>query len=407
VIAPPSLLQDDEQPGRDAAPYKVLWILFLLLFPFWLMGRDPVASKIDPTKISVEKTQGGVPQIADYVMAVMIGVTLLGLGPKSSQATSFPVKAFALFAGYAGVVNFLWSAVLAEPRLLMSALFYVYDVLLFLTFVVLYSRFGNAALRWTLNGVAASVFLQVLISPLAIDPTLVRQPLFFNNPLQLGYFAVLAGTLFYHGSRLFPMPPVWYQGIFYTAVIYLTLLSVSKACLMGLGILLILILLERPRALLFTGVLVGFSFVLVLLIRPDAVAGLSFNLDKRLETEKVDESLAARGYDRLLNSPEYVFLGAGEGAYERFHSVWPGELHSSLGTLVFSYGLVGTALFLFGIWAVYSPNPKLATALLPPAAYNLAEQGLRFAFFWAFLAFLCCLARATRSPSQLAQLHNQ
>src|SRR5699024_6036779 len=37
-------------------------------------------------------------------------------------------------------------------------------------------------------------------------------------------------------------------------------------------------------------------------------------------TEKINNSGSIRGYDRIINYPEYWFLGAGEGAHYRFAS---------------------------------------------------------------------------------------
>src|SRR5918994_582076 len=72
-------------------------------------------------------------------------------------------------------------------------------------------------------------------------------------------------------------------------------------------------------------------------------------VDSRLGTigEQGDDSLAGRGYDRIWRHPEHLVFGAGEGAGLRF-TEFGGlvkEMHSTLGTVLFSYGIVGFSLF--------------------------------------------------------------
>src|SRR5262249_18565704 len=101
----------------------------------------------------------------------------------------------------------------------------------------------------------------------------------------------------------------------------------------------------------------------------------------------------ARGYDRIANYPEHILLGAGEGAYRRFYSaLFDSEIHSSYGTLLFCYGIVGTALFAGALFWVLKADLRTALFLVPVFAYGSAHQGIRFAFFWAMFAVLALVA---------------
>ena len=74
------------------------------------------------------------------------------------------------------------------------------------------------------------------------------------------------------------------------------------------------------------------------------------NLQQRLEGigAQKDNSLLDRGYNRLLNNPGYLILGAGEGDYERLdpdptqplEELYK-EFHSTLGNILMSYGVIG------------------------------------------------------------------
>src|SRR2546422_1043712 len=89
------------------------------------------------------------------------------------------------------------------------------------------------------------------------------------------------------------------------------------------------------------------TVLLVVMAMVPADSGLSLEerVLKRLASQGKEESMEMRGYDRMTNHPQYLLFGAGEGAYYRFQSAWPRELHSSYGTLLFCYGIFGTALF--------------------------------------------------------------
>jgi hypothetical protein len=111
----------------------------------------------------------------------------------------------------------------------------------------------------------------------------------------------------------------------------------------------------------------------------------------RFETTADEDSgvsLAGRGYDRIWNHKEHWIVGAGEGAYTRFKSdIGSHELHSSLGTLFFSYGIVGTSLFAsFGFILLRGAGLRGVLQVIPAALYGLTHQGLRFTLLWVLLA---------------------
>jgi hypothetical protein len=121
----------------------------------------------------------------------------------------------------------------------------------------------------------------------------------------------------------------------------------------------------------------------------------------RLQTlgEQSDDSLEARGFPRVVDYPEYIVTGAGEGALYRFgeadssdEQVQIHEIHSTFLTILFSYGLFGSATFAAAIWRLY----RLSSAgtflyVIPPFFYGLTHQGLRFSFLWLLLAVIAVL----------------
>src|SRR5699024_10962616 len=64
------------------------------------------------------------------------------------------------------------------------------------------------------------------------------------------------------------------------------------------------------------------------------------NALNRIESKEstFNENFSYRGYDRLLQNPTYIILGAGEGLFvERFKR---GEIHSTFIAFLFNYGII-------------------------------------------------------------------
>jgi hypothetical protein len=375
---------------RPPNVYLAAWSLYPLLVPFFLLGKESTPGG--------HKLAGGVPQPADYYLAGFMALVFLGLRCRPLRGAAPVVVALVAFVGYAALVNFSWAALLNDASLLKGGLFYAYDLLLFLTFLALYSRFGDRLLRVTVWAVAASVFLQVILLPFAPAPFGERLSGFFNDENQLGYFCVLSASLFALGAARFPVPPA-VRLAFYGAVGYLTFVSQCRAAFLGLAALALIANLGRPLRLLLAAGVVAAAF-LALQLAPDL-------LDKahaRLASSGEYDSLATRGYDRIVKQPEYVLLGAGEGAYGRFRSdLYGTELHSSFGTLLFCYGLVGVVCFGGALLLLGRRDLWAALYLVPAFVHGSAHQGLRFAFFWAVLAFVCCAAFRPRPADPPAE----
>lgn len=365
-----------------------IWSVYPLLVPFYLMGKTPIPGTL--------RVESGVPQVADYYLVGIVGLVFLTLPFRVGRSAMAVVGVLIAFVGYTALVNLAWATNLEDLSLLKSTLYYVYDTLLFVTCLVLYATFKDDFLRITVNAVGASVVLQALLSPFAPHPGYSRQAVFFNDENQLGYFCVLAATIFVLGSRRFAIR-IGYQLVFYAAVGYLALLSQCRSALLAMAVLTVLSLLGRPlRLLLAVGAVCAVSIVLSL---SPPVASRSVD---RFVVGGAYDTFATRGYDRILNYPEYILFGAGEGAYERFRSeLYGSELHSSFGTLLFCYGIPGTGLFALCLLLMCKGDPRIALFLVPAFVHGTGHQGLRFAFFWTTLAFVCCYAISTTAAPEL------
>jgi hypothetical protein len=364
-----------------------LWALYPVLMPFYFMGRT-----LNP---GTHKFLSGVPQVADYYFAAFMALVFCSLPFRLPRKTVPVVVALMAFVAYTGLINGIWAARLEDLSLLKNTLFYVYDALLFVTCLLLYEQFKEQFLKVTVYAVAASVLLQAILSPLAMQHENSRQALFFNDENQLGYYCLLAATIFVLGTRRFAIPTS-HQTVFFAALGYLALLSQCRGALVALGALLFVAVVERPlRLLLVIGGLVAVYFLITL---DPAILGKS---EERFVVAGEYDTPETRGYDRILNYPEHILVGAGEGAYERFRSaLYASEIHSSYGTLLFCYGIIGATMFGVILFLIARADLRSAMFLIPVFVYGSAHQGVRAAFFWTMLAVLCCMALHPRSPTR-------
>jgi len=171
------------------------------------------------------------------------------------------------------------------------------------------------------------------------------------------------------------------------------MMSVSKS---ALGSLIILFFAYLSASKLFsiktimTIVIIGIALSVTLLMTDfgdQFIEKLNTRIEDATKPANVSE-WEYRGYDRITNHPGYLILGAGEGAYGRFDTyIENHEIHSSIGTIVFCYGIPGTVLFFLFLFSLIKQMPwAYFVYLFPVFAYGITHMGLRFTIFWIALA---------------------
>jgi hypothetical protein len=352
------------------------WSIYMMIFPFYVFPAGSV-------------------QPSDMFIALIMGAYMV-LNGFSLNRFYAPVRnKFVNFLIYLCLVNFLLfifmlgKSAKGLPWFIVNA-FYVYNFLVFVFAFVLHQRYGKDFLKATVYSLVLSGALQVILSPFGNTEDL-RPVLFFTNPNQLGYYSLIGLTIILTLERSLKLPrTVIYLsfGIF----TYFAMLSLSKATI---GSLLVLF----GVYLLTTGVfssnglfkIAGLVLAGVIVITAtDFGANFIENFTNRTgqEQPKGVTEWEYRGYDRISNHPYYLVLGAGEGAYNRFDTyIDKHEMHSSVGTIIFSYGIPGTVLFIvFVLSLARGLRWQYVVYMLPLFAYGVTHMGLRFTYFWIALA---------------------
>lgn len=353
----------------------LLWSLVVLLFPFYLFDN-------------------GLPQPADILSTVLLIQLVRTWNGRMAPSLRRVLRALIQFIAYVFLVNLAWSFVSfkftlnAKTGFLMAPSYYVFNGLMFFTFLLMFQRYGERLLWLTVRMIMGSVFLQVALAFLLHGGASKdgRSAGMFNNPNQLGYYALLSACLILLGQKRLRLstPQVT---VALAGCSYLALLSASKAALVSIAALAVVLLVSRLRTMILAGLVFG---VLIFTENPFSIA--IDRAQSRIENDQSYGFAEERGYDRIWTYPEYTLVGAGEGGYNRFKEtslIGAHELHSSMGTLFFCYGIVGTvllAVFLlrvmrgsqFHIWLVVGTG----------FAYSMTHQGLRFRLLWLLLGMV-------------------
>ena len=316
-------LEEAARIRRD--PQLALWSLVVLLVPFYVFPS-------------------GVPQPADLLGFALLPMLWRGWNGRLPPPLVKPLKYLIVFIIYVTIVNVVWSFAIvtfstdAKQGFLLAPTYYIFNGLAFFTFLLMFQRYGERVLWLTVRLVLASVFL---------PKSLARATVMFNNANQLGYYAVLSACIILLGQKRLKLSTLQVTAGL-AACNYLALLSASKAALASIAALGAALLISKLRTIAMTLAVLG------LLITTDNPFSRAIeHAEQRIVNDQSLGFIEERGYDRIGAFPEYWIMGAGEGDYDRFReisAIGAHELHSSMATLFFCYGLIGTLLFGMFMW---------------------------------------------------------
>jgi hypothetical protein len=338
----------------------------------------------------------GMPQIADMLLiaALPFVLTLPRIQP-SEDLRRFRIYMM-IFCFYGALVNVTWTFVLMDPSMAKDATYFAFNLCLLIICIRIGLLYPHATLLTIAYAIALSAVVQAASIALTYDAVKAsRQIASFNNPNQLGYWSLLSLCIFLCIVGRVRMK--WYlQAPTALCLVYAATASLSKGAMISVALLFLLRFIKKPK---------------LILIGLFALAPVYLVLDNSLLFDRVahrmggigesrDDTLSARGYFRIVENPQYILLGAGEGALYRF--VGPRErlmvadypeIHSTFGTILFSYGLIGSVTFAAAIWSLYRlSSGGLFLHLLPAFLYGLTHQGLRFSLLWLLLAVIAVAA---------------
>ena len=369
-----TLLSNTEE--KRGGIFIFIWVIYLLLSPLYLFPS-------------------GSPQISDLV--IFSGIFLL-FSLTYSKHGSYDkdnilcVYIFGgIFVALTTTINMVHYFFTPDLRLILHAIIYLFNFFIFLFTLHLFKAHPKQTNQWTYIAIAA-MCIGEFIYVAFIENITHRASGTFNGSNQLAYWGVLTTAILITLKRhtYFKL----FDFFLIALIMYIEMKALSKAGMI-VYVLILAIMVFTPNMSktirLFLG-LCTLSLCVFLIHSPQRIFTTINNIQTfstvidRLNTfgKESDDSAQGRGYDRIIKYPEHVIFGAGEGAYWRFGKH---ELHSGIATLVFSYGVFGTILFVLFLGSIFYRLPWYYTMLLIPIfLYGLTHQHIRFSYFWVFLA---------------------
>lgn len=347
----------------------------------------------------------GLAQPADIMLAA-IGVLIAS--PK--LILSFVRSNMVLFAllVWIAAVNFTWALITAKLNMAVPISYYLFNIVVTITAFAVRLRNPDLFDRYVIFAIRIAAVVQLVA--VVLDPSF--RPLgTFQNPNQLAYWGIVILSLYLVIRR---NQSYWSDLPFLVILTYCVVASLSRAgsiaALLLIGVWFWMILKTPFRRAV--GVFVG----LLLIIAGSQSSYFETYLRNSATAENFQQreagdntSLAEeRNYDRIVEFYEYTLLGAGEGYYARFepNNVTAIEIHSSFGTMLFSYGIVGFTLFCAFLWRVVRNLPlALGWYLIPSLVYGITHQGLRFSFFWVLIGVMLAMGEQLQYRDRLKLTH--
>jgi hypothetical protein len=312
------------------------------------------------------------------------------------------------------VINFIYAALYRDKSFIVNTLYWIYGFILM--FAILSNDWSKSFKKWISRLIGLKLVLIVLAYLFGLGgyEFWPRYDYYFNSPNQLAYFAICLFLInFSIGGRKYD----YVDFIVYSVSIFIIIASGGRSAYLAIFPIVMLLLVFNWRRPLILMILIATPAALIFLfnhfcfplykyenlknVRYNCGASQSVyqNTQQRLNSltlnpEIVDNSsikiqLQARGYERIIQFPEYLLFGAGQGKEDRFGDFKGNfyEIHSSLFAIWFYYGIAGLVLFLIFIYNLIPVKINLLV-LSPLFVYGLFTFGLRSPYVWMVFGFL-------------------
>ncbi len=345
----------------------------------------------------------GTLQISDIILLLGMGVFLycnkgrLRFPPQGFQLFSL----FAVLLSYQFIINLVWSAFLNDISISKHSLYYLFNFFAFFTCLYIGEKIGIDRLK---KAVAAGAFYSVIITAVGLlffQNNSSRSTGFFENPNQLGYYAIIMITvtiLCRDQMSKFKMITV------VTISIWSIIASLSKAAIIAVfGEILVLILFFQKKKtarrlaiqLILLGV-VGLGVYMLffsesdLILRYPTLAAMRHRILNM--SKEGDTNLAyGRGYARVFEMLPHILWGTGEGGYDRFIARHGTEVHSTFISLLTCYGLIGLTGYVYLFYKCMGKGKQLinnAIMMTGLFLYAITHNGIRNTLLWMVLAVM-------------------
>lgn len=215
---------------------------------------------------------------------------------------------------------------------------------------------------------------------------------FFNDPNQMAFFVLCSislGCAYTYNLKLSIL-------IVLLGVVLITL-TFSRSALTGLFFSFLCFLGWGGYRLFKKNILILLMIIFFLCISFLLFYKYKFSLeyfnvyiDRFFNTDFSDQA-DIRGYTRILEYPEYLLFGAGQGFEQRFGT--DNEIHSTWLGILFYYGVLGFYFFMKPIFDIFFRlDMKRKILFIAPMLYGFSTFSARTTVFWIFIGLFYILS---------------
>ena len=345
----------------------------------------------------------GLPQLCDFFLLfaflILVGFYKIRICVDRSVIRWIKVLLFLCFYQFA--IDGIWYYRTEDVRMLLKSSYYFFNLFAVLTCLLCYSVLGREKF---LDSVSNGCFLSSLVTGIGLilgRSTGVRATGFFNNPNQLGYYAMLMITIVaFFPKRL----PKWKTGVVLGVALVANIVSLSKASLIGFFCMAVmyclfgtgkkgvkrLIIQLSVIALLFAAVYLLLFSESRLVLSNRTLTTMRYRL-LNLYSENDSDLVNGRGYGRIHEVGIHFLWGMGEGAFYRFTHLPGREVHSTFVNLFVSYGILGLGGYIYLFFSTINKRGERLRNLACFSGvllYFVTHNGIRNTVLWILLATL-------------------
>ena len=343
-------------------------IVNLCIYAYWLLKPFYIG-------------KSGTLQISDLFILIAFALMMFIKKDKQNQdkvksKIQSELKYLLLFIIFVAVINFIYFLIYETPDFIMSTLYYIF------IFIGIYLFSGIISNKKTLKKIFFLSFIDIVMQLFIFvigKGTYFGNSRYqgtFNDPNQFGFFIILMLMHIYTISDIINAKKIFVYISFLMGT-FLIILSGSTGMILALGFFLAIqifadinnignfirknsakIVIALSFMIMIGTILIieynGNRFVKIKVTEWYNEKILNSNMLLRIKekTNKKDDGdlIEDRHLEQIVNNPWYCIYGGGQGYSIRFtNNEYSGEIHSTLPSILFYYGIIPTIILLYWI----------------------------------------------------------
>lgn len=291
-----------------------------------------------------------------------------------------------IFVVYATFINIFFTFLIGDLSYIVSTIYWIFNLILFLVLVNLNILNIKKLFHYLKFIIPLSLIINIIIWAVGagrydFNP---RYNGYFNDPNQMAFWVLCScaiGLILFNNLKL--------KIIIYSLSFFLILLTMSRSATIGFLILTLGLVFQHKSRL---DLKIIFSLISLLIAIASFFILLHFGFLDNIVTrfsegiDSSDQQASDRGFTNLIDYPQYLLFGAGQGAYYLFSSS-NHEIHSTWFAVLFYYGVIGFFLFVSFLYNIFKRLDFAEKIIfLGPMFYGFFTYNARTLAFWFLVA---------------------